>query len=628
MRFVFSLFFLLFALVATVLLIKVIVPNVSAWGASRDWVQHDATLIHYALPTGKQNNGRVDLYVSSKEDLSSIVQYSYSIEGKSYQGNRLAISGVEPSAAYFYKFKKIFDAASNGNNKIKIWVNPGDASDSVVDRSFRWRGFDMAIIFFIGFGVIGYSVLFEIIRATFFFIRPRLYPGLRGKAERQELSRTVLFDRDTFVAPVGWGIIMLICLPIAGGFRFPILNLIDGNIVLGIVPLLIGLAAVGIIAYAVRKSMAGSIKVGAVNIAIDEYPILVGRRLSGFAKLKTRQLPSSANVYIKVGCDQRDYRKTKVKNKKLWGDSVNAQLTRSEKDTHANFDFEIPDDLPSASKDKSIKFNWWLELNIEAAGTKGVSKRYDDLGVFNTGRNVDAARAKRFKDNIVTTPKLWDYSTVFITNGSLFAGILFFSWSLDSAILVILIEAMLISLLTPIPSLALAGDKADANSTSKVIVKNNNKNYKKKTVLTALWFLGNSLFVVPLFMMQLWILNAFYNTKALELLIGADTLFAGLVEMINVYGLWVPIVAVIISMPFEWRKLSLKSKQTDNEALVNNMKITSMYRMFFTTFILLFTTIVFGFLNQISGTQGLLFVLIAFKIWIEYSLIRWGKLAI
>ena len=93
-----------------------------------------------------------------------------------------------------------------------------------------------------------------------------------------------------------------------------------------------------------------------------------------------------------------------------------------------------------------------------------------------------------------------------------------------------------------------------------------------------------------------------------------------------------PVIAVSISLFFEWRKLSQKTKHRDPVDLANKVRATGILRIFCTSILLVLSTFLFASFSPFFplgfDTHGLLFVLVAFKIWLEYSLIRWGKLVV
>jgi len=628
MRLLLSLFVLGLAALATFILIYSIIPHVVSWQSAQSWVRLEATLINHEFIVSEKrtSDSSGDSYSEYEHDLT--LQYNYVYEDKAYQANKLALNGISPSKQFLYKLKADLDAARRDNQKIAVWVNPNNAQESVLDRSFRWRGFDLVILFFVCLGVLGYCGVIELLRTVFFFVRPRLNSNLRKNAELGKHKTTTLYDRDTPITPIGWGILIFLCLPIFAGFRFPILNLIDGEIVLGIVPLVIGLAAVGLFVRIARMALTKMIKVGAVRVKVNQYPVLVGQRLFGYAELPTRNLSPSVNVYIRAGCDQHDHRKAKVKSKKLWGDSENAKLTSEGRNSNAHFDFLIPDNLPSADNDKAIKVNWWLELNIEASGKKTITKRYDDLAVFQMDSKLTLARDKRYKNNVVTKPKLWNFSTIFLTNGALLFGIFFFEWAVDAAMLVMLFETALIALLSPFLLVGLSKAKKSPKKTNS-IESDAQQGKRPYRLIDALGLVIIYLpFTLGLLFFQIFVLQFIYKLSVLDLITEQDSFFAGLLNVFKVYNLWLPALAVVISMVFEWTRLSEKSKTVDISRLVNDLRSAPLMRMFITTFLMVFAGFILFIPDAGDRLRSLLFILIAFKLWIEYSLIRWGRLEV
>lgn len=621
MRLTLSLVTLALAVLATAIVVKVIFPHFSAWQNSSSWVQVDARLIDYELTVTKSESRNGEN--SIEYDSNLIVNYNYSYKGEEYLGNRLAIEGVEPSDQHLYKLKRIFDTADHASKAITVWVNPKNPEQSTVDRSFRWRGLDLFIAFFIGTGVLGYSGAIEILRSVFFFVNPRLHAGLRKKAARKLTKATTLYDRDATITPLGWGLLIFLFLPIyAGGFRFALLNLIDGEIVLGLVPLLLGGAFIGIFVYVGAKVFSKAIHLGAVRIIANDYPWRAGGQLSGFGKIATNRLPPMATVEFRVGCDQYDHRKAETKKKKLWINKSQARISTSGRYTQAQFDFEIPDDLPSAENDKAIKIDWWIELSVDGYKKETVSKRYDNLGVFQIAPEKQILKDKRLNRNVVTRPGLWDFSTIFLTNGALLTGILVFDWSVAYALLGILIETALIALLSPLLLIGLP--RQDGGT--KVESEGSNSNYSAGVGL------GNAVrngpFILGLLAFQLMVINIVFGLPFTDVVANKGGVLSGLLHFVDVYNLWLPIAAVFISIPFELRKQSRKSATVNIDQLTIDIVSAPLLRMFFTTLIVVASSSIVFSLDRSDGLQALLLTIVAFKVWIEYSLVRWGRLEI
>lgn len=553
------------------------------------------------------------------------VNYSYSYKGEEHLGNKLVIDGVDPSDQYLYKLKKMLDLADKDSKAMSVWINPEKPSQSVVDKSLRWRGLDFFIALFIGTAVLGYSGVVEILRSVFFFINPRLHKRLRQKAFRKQTKTTTLYDRDSTIAPIGWGFALFLFLPLyLGGFRFALLALIDGNIVLGLVPLILGGAFIGILVYAAIKAKVFSktINLGAVKLVVKDYPLQVGGSLSCFCKIVTSRLPDMAAIEMRVGCDQYDQRKVKTKKKKLWLDKSEAKISTDGRYSYAQFDFEIPNDLPSVENEKAVKVDWWVELSVTGHQKEKLLKRYGNLGVFQTDPEKIVLNEKRLKNNVVTKPGLFDFSTIFLTNGALLFGIFVFDWSVMHTLMGILVETAFIALLSPFLLIGLPKKSV----ATRVESEESNGRYSVG------FGIGRSIlnfpFVLGLLTFQAFIINFFFDLQFADLVANNNGVLFALLHFIGIHNLWLSIAAVFISMFFEWRKLSRKSTTVNIDQLKNNITGAPLLRMFFTTFIMVSSLFFTLNLDSGDGLQVLLLIIVAFKLWIEYSLVRWGRLEI
>lgn len=116
-------------------------PQVPATVLKVDWVWHQAKSLNGG-PYGK--------------DMRVTIRYEYAYEGKSYQGDRV---GFEPFAARNQDLYRDLEKAKRYKRAVKVWVNPGNPSDAVLDPTVGWiaiaaYGATGTLLAGIGFGLL------------------------------------------------------------------------------------------------------------------------------------------------------------------------------------------------------------------------------------------------------------------------------------------------------------------------------------------------------------------------------------------------------------------------------------------------------------------------------------------
>ncbi|RYF60178.1 MAG: DUF3592 domain-containing protein [Comamonadaceae bacterium] len=146
------LFALPFAGVGLVFLFAAIVPTLFDGWRMQSWRPVHATLMDAALLTNRPGKGKVTYGVSAT--------YQYELGGVRHTGTRPAINGGADDVAHFnYSLGKRLERAHQAREPVTAYVDPGNPSDSVLDRSIRWPLLRVWSLFVVAFGGVGFGLM-------------------------------------------------------------------------------------------------------------------------------------------------------------------------------------------------------------------------------------------------------------------------------------------------------------------------------------------------------------------------------------------------------------------------------------------------------------------------------------
>lgn len=121
-----------------------------------------------------QDGHRAEDWVRVKASVDSFgngsVNYHYTFAGKDYSGDRLGanpIGGTDNVDSWHEDMAAMLSEAKSSGKPITVWVNPGNPSESMVDRTIRWKLAVFAIPFALGFGGVGVAALVIFLRTLF-----------------------------------------------------------------------------------------------------------------------------------------------------------------------------------------------------------------------------------------------------------------------------------------------------------------------------------------------------------------------------------------------------------------------------------------------------------------------------
>ncbi|MBC8022733.1 MAG: DUF3592 domain-containing protein [Burkholderiales bacterium] len=122
---------------------------------------------------------RVKATVDSYDRSRGSVSYRYTFDGVEHRGDRLGanpIGGTDDVDAWHDGIAALMAAAQDGSKPLTVWVNPDSPSESMVDRTIRWKLAAFIVPFAFGFGGVG-------VAALWIFLRTLVRPAAEVEAE-------------------------------------------------------------------------------------------------------------------------------------------------------------------------------------------------------------------------------------------------------------------------------------------------------------------------------------------------------------------------------------------------------------------------------------------------------------
>lgn len=126
------------------------VPTYRNWQQMQSWQPAQAQLLAIG---GAENE--------------TTASYRYQFEGRSYSGNRVYVAGFNDNiGSYHRQLQQRLHSHQRQHLPVRIWVNPGDPRQAVIDRDMRWGLFILMTGFCLVFILIGLVVAVVVVRAA------------------------------------------------------------------------------------------------------------------------------------------------------------------------------------------------------------------------------------------------------------------------------------------------------------------------------------------------------------------------------------------------------------------------------------------------------------------------------
>ena len=390
-----SLFALPFAGVGVWMLWSVSSTLYDAW-QMEDWVQVEATLTAAGYETHSGDDSQT---------YEAYARYTYEYGGRSYSGDRVGIaSGADNIGSYQRKIGRNLQRAHSQGERILVYVNPDEPSQSVIDRGVRWGLIGFKMIFVVVFGGVGFGLLIFVWRA----------PKEKDEADPQYADKPWLLNDDWQTATVRSGSRMAMW----GAWAFTIVwNAIsaampylayrevteNGNWI-ALLMLLFPLVGISLLAWAIQRTMEWR-RFGPAPVTLDPFPGSIGGHVGGTIDLN---LPFDPNAKFELTLTNiHSYHSGSGKNrsqkeKAKWQDRIVAHAEPGGKGTRLTFRFDVPEGLHASDTEQDDNYyQWRLNLAAELPGTD-LDRSYE-IPVYATGmqsrflssRAVESARREQ-----------------------------------------------------------------------------------------------------------------------------------------------------------------------------------------------------------------------------------------
>lgn len=341
-----------------------IVSNVTEALQMRTWQPVSAELLRAGYHTRSGDDS---------DSYQAYAEYVYTIDGRSYHGNRVAIAGGADSVGDHQRDfgRKLGNIADRGG-RIDVYVDPADFSSAVIDRELRWGLLGFKAVFLFLFGGVGAGILIYALRSAkstnLATISHPNEPWLANLAWQtgtiDSHSRSAMFVTWAFAA--FWN---LVAAPVP--FLLYDEVLIKKNY-LGLVGMLFPLVGVGLLVWALRRTLEWR-RFGAAPVTLDPFPGAIGGHVGGTLDIRA---PYDADAKFELTLTSVHSRLSgSGKNRKrseraMWQDTSLALASPGSEGTRLSFRFDVPDDLaPSDATQDSDAYNLWrLTLTADLPG--------------------------------------------------------------------------------------------------------------------------------------------------------------------------------------------------------------------------------------------------------------------
>ena len=344
----------------------------------RGWQAAEATLLRagYETHTGDDS----DTY-------EAFAEYAYVVDGRPYRNDRVSISsGADNIGDYQRDLGRRLAAALERGETIVVYVDPDSPSDSVIDRELRLGLLGFRAIFVLLFGGIGGGLLAFV-----------LLSRERSKAAAATGDKPWLANDEWQTATIRCG--SRTGMYAAWGFALfwnlvstPVLFAIHSEITekqnpLALVGLLFPLVGVGLLAWAIRRSLEWR-RFGPAPVSLDPFPGSIGGHVGGTIDLRLPYDPNASFMLTLTSI--HSYLSGSGKNRKRnerakWQDTRIAHAATGAQGTRLTFRFDVPGELDEsdAVRDDSAWHLWRLSLTADLPGVD-VNRDYD-VPVYATG---------------------------------------------------------------------------------------------------------------------------------------------------------------------------------------------------------------------------------------------------
>jgi hypothetical protein len=413
------LFGLFFAGGGFFMLSETALPMWQNWQEMQNWQPTDAQLLSFSAA---ENETRV--------------HYRYDIGGVSYRGNRVGVTEFKDNIGSWHRDMQAFlGRVKRSGDTMRIWVNPFNAAEAVIDRDMRWGLFALVSGFCAFFIIIGLAVIYASVRSSN-KIPARRRPSLwdlrkRWQQAQADGSTNLGFleycqqqyaesqaPRQDETPPADWQsrkgwedariksdagkgmaffwgfAVVWNAVSIPASLALP-RELAQDNYA-ALLILLFPAVGLFLIYKAIHRTLEYR-RFGRVLFTMDPFPGAIGGHVGGHIQVKNldyRRAREAQNLSVTLECVY-SYVSGSGKNRSRresikWVERGQPKIDNAIEGVNLVFRFDVPEDLPQADVEQSGAYHFWrLSVSAEVPGID-LNRSYN-IPVFATGetsRNI------------------------------------------------------------------------------------------------------------------------------------------------------------------------------------------------------------------------------------------------
>ncbi|MCP4877130.1 MAG: DUF3592 domain-containing protein [Gammaproteobacteria bacterium] len=394
-------------------------PMWQNWQRMQGWQPNDARLLSFS---GAENETRV--------------HYRYEYGGASYRSKNTGVVQFKDNIGSWHRdMQALLGRIKRGDEALRIWVNPFDPAQAVIDRDMRWGLFALVNGFYAVFILIGLAVIYASIRSAN-KIPARHRPSLWDLRKRwqqaqadgstnlgfleycQELYAESQAPEPDDTPPLDWqsrkgwedariksdagkGMLFLwgfaivwnaVSIPVS----FVLPRELQQENYAALLILLFPAVGLFLIYKAIQRTLEYR-RFGRVLVTLDPFPGATGGHVGGHIQVKNldyRRASEAQTLAVTLECVY-SYVSGSGKNRSRresikWVERGQPKIDNAIEGINLVFRFDVPDDLPQADVEQSGAYHFWrLGVSVEVPGID-LNRSYN-IPVFATGetsRNV------------------------------------------------------------------------------------------------------------------------------------------------------------------------------------------------------------------------------------------------
>ena len=337
----------------------------------RSWVPVEARVLSAGYTTSSGDSDTWEAYA----------EYTYSYGGAYYTASRVNISsGGDNIGDYQRDTGNRLSGAKSRGETVTVYVDPDNPQKAVVDRDVRWGLMGFKSIFLFVFGGVGLGLLIAVWRAP--KEKDRTLPQYQSSPWllNDKWQTPTIRSSSKMAMWVAWGFAAFWNLISSVTPFLAYREVVEKQNYIALVALLFPLIGVGLIAWAVRRTMEWR-RFGPAPVTLDPFPGSIGGHVGGTIDLN---LPYDAtnrfeltltNIHHYVSGSGKNRSR---KEKALWQDVQIGHAEHGSKGTRLTFRFDVPEGLDEtdAEAEGDSYEAWRLNLRAELPGAD-LDRDYD-----------------------------------------------------------------------------------------------------------------------------------------------------------------------------------------------------------------------------------------------------------